>query len=61
MCRNAIAHAEKEIFVNSGGVDDHFRLTQDIPLLRNLAVLAIEENSSIKRSQTIWHEHLYEL
>jgi hypothetical protein len=60
-CRNAIAHAEQEPFVNPDEVDDHFRLTQDIPLLRNLAELAIEENSSLKRSHTLWREHLYEL
>lgn len=60
-CRNAIAHAEQEPFVNPDEVDDHFRLTKDIPLLRNLAELAIEENSSLKRSHTLWREHLYEL
>lgn len=60
-CRNAIAHAEQQPFINPDEVDDHFRLTQDIPLLRNLAELAIEENSSLKRSHTLWREHLYEL
>lgn len=60
-CRNAIAHAEQEPFVNPDEVDDHFRLTQDIPLLRNLAELAIEENLTLKRSHTLWREHLYEL
>ena len=59
--RNAVAHAEKHPFVNPDEVDDHFRLTQDLPLLRNLAELAIEENSSLKRSHTLWSEHLYEL
>jgi hypothetical protein len=60
-CRCAIAHAEQEPFVNPDEVDDHFRLTQDIPLLRNLAELAIEENSSLNRSHTLWRDHLYEL
>ncbi len=60
-CRNAIAHAEQEPFINPDEVDDHFRLSQDIPLLRNLAELAIEENSTLKRSHTLWREHLYEL
>ena len=29
-CRNAIAHAEREPFVNPDEVDDHFRLSSDI-------------------------------
>lgn len=60
-CRNAIAHAERNPYVNPDEVDDHFRLSKDLPLLRNLAELAIEENSSLKRSHTLWREHLYEL
>lgn len=60
-CRNAIAHAERDPFVNPDEVDDHFRLSQDIPLVRNLAELAIEENSTLQRSHTLWREHLYEL
>lgn len=60
-CRNAIAHAERDPYVNPDEVDDHFRLSKDLPLLRNLAELAIEENSSLKRSHTLWREHLYEL
>jgi hypothetical protein len=60
-CRNAIAHAEREPFVNPDEVDDHFRLSQDIPLLRNLAGLAIEEHTRLNRSHTLWREHLYEL
>ncbi len=59
-CRNAIAHAERGPYVNPDEVDDHFRLSKDLPLLRNLAELAIEENSSLKRSHTLWREHLYE-
>jgi hypothetical protein len=60
-CRNAIAHAERDPYVNPDEVDDHFRLSRDLPLLRNLAELAIEEKSSLKRSHTLWREHLYEL
>jgi len=60
-CRNAIAHSEKNPYVNPDEVDDHFRLSKDLPLLRNLAELAIEENSSLKRSHTLWRKHLYEL
>lgn len=60
-CRNAIAHAERDPYVNPDEVDDHFRLSKDIPLLRNLAELAIEENTKLKRPLTLWREHLYEL
>lgn len=60
-CRNAIAHAEKQPYVIPDDVDDHFRLTKDIPLLRNLAELAIEERTGLRRSHTLWREHLYEL
>ncbi len=59
--RNAIAHAERKPFVNPDEVEDHLRLQQDIPLLRNLAELAIEERTGIRRSHTIWREHLYEV
>lgn len=59
--RNAIAHAEKTPFVNPDETDDHFRLHQDIPLLKNLAELSIEQLRGIRRSHTIWKEHLYEL
>ena len=59
--RNAIAHAEKIPYVNPDETDDHFRLQQDIPLLRNLAELSMERLRGIRRSHTIWKEHLYEL
>ena len=59
--RNAIAHAEREPYVNPDDVDDHFRLQQDLPLLQNLAELAIERQAGIRRSHTIWREHLYEV
>lgn len=60
-CRQQIAHADQEPFVNPDDTDDHFRLQQDIPLIRNFAELAIEEKFDIKRISTIYDEHLYEL
>lgn len=60
-CRHAVAHAESTPYVNPDEIDDHFRFTQDLPLLRNLAELAIEERTEIRRPQTEWNEHLYEL
>jgi hypothetical protein len=59
--RNAVAHAERQPYVNPDEVDDHFRLRQDVPLLKNLAELAIERKAGVRRSHTIWREHLYEL
>lgn len=60
-CRHAVAHADREPFVNPDNTDDHFRLTKDLPLMRNFAELAIEKAFGIKRRSTIYREHLYEL
>ena len=59
--RNAIAHADREPFVNPDKTDDHFRLSLDLPLMRNFTELAIEERFGITRKVTIYREHLYEL
>jgi hypothetical protein len=59
--RNAIAHADREPFVNPDDADDHFRLSRDAPLMRAFAELAIEERFGVKRKTTIYREHLYEL
>ncbi len=59
--RNAITHSERDTYVNPDEIDDHFRLRQDMPLMKNLAELTIEKQSAIKRTRTIWKEHLYEL
>jgi hypothetical protein len=59
--RHAIAHADREPHVNSDSTDDHFRLSQDLPLMRNFAELAIEIQLGIKSISTIHREHLYEL
>ena len=60
-CRHAVAHADREPFVNPDNMDDHFRLTKDVPLMRNFAELAVEEVLGVKRRRTIYREHLYEL
>ncbi len=59
--RNAIAHADRTPYVNPDEVDDHFRLKKDIPLMKNLAELAIEEKTDVRRRHTIIGRHLYEL
>lgn len=59
--RHAVAHAEARPYANPDDIDDHFRLTRDLPLLRNLAELAVEEKTLIRRPPTVRQEHLYEL
>lgn len=59
--RNAIAHAEREPYVNPDELDDYYRLYSDVPLIRNLAELAIEKRGGIRRKFTVMREHLYEL
>ncbi len=60
-CRNAIAHADTNIFVNPDRLDDKARLLRDLPLMRNFVEVALEERFRIKRSQRLYQEHLYEL
>jgi hypothetical protein len=59
--RHAIAHADREPFVNPDNTDDHFRLSLDLPLMRNFTELAIEDRLGIKRRNTVYREHLFEL
>jgi hypothetical protein len=59
--RHAVAHADREPFVNPDSTDDHFRLRQDVPLMRSYAEIAIEEALGVPRRQTLWRQHLYEL
>lgn len=60
-CRHAIAHADREPYVNPDNTDDHFRVSKDLPLMRNFAELAIQESFEINKPSTIHREHLYEL
>lgn len=57
--RNAVAHAEAEPYANPDDIDDHFRLTQDLPLLRNLAELVVEEKTGLRRPSTVRRQHKY--
>lgn len=41
--RHAIAHAEKDVFVNPDNLVDHERIYQDLPVMKALARRAIEE------------------
>jgi hypothetical protein len=60
-CRCAIAHAGVTPTVDPEDFEDIKRLQADLPLIRNLVEILIEEEYSIKRSSSIWREHLYEL
>ena len=60
-CRCAIAHAGVSPTVDPENFDDNKRLRSDLPLIKHLAEMLIEEHYEIKTSSTIWKEHLYEL
>lgn len=45
--RHAIAHAEKDVFVNPDKLVDHERIYRDLPIMRALAKRAIEERFQI--------------
>lgn len=45
--RHAIAHAEKDVFVNPDKLVDHERIYRDLPIVRALALQAIEERFRI--------------
>ena len=60
-CRHAIAHADKEPFVNPDQSEDLIEISKNLPLIRNYVELALEESFGIKRLKTIYKEHLYEL
>ena len=60
-CRCAIAHAGVNPTVDPENFDDNNRLRSDLPLIKHLAELLIEDHHEIKTSSTIWKEHLYEL
>lgn len=59
--RCAIAHASSDPIINPDDPADTRRLFQELPIMMNLAVLAIEEKLGVKTSSTIYREHLYEL
>ena len=60
-CRCAIAHAGVSPTVDPENFEDNKRLRSDLPLIKNLAELLVEEHYGVKAPSTIWKEHLYEL
>jgi hypothetical protein len=62
-CRSAIAHAgdSRNPVVDPHNIADQIRLQSDLPIVINLAEIAIESVFGIETSQTIYKEHRYEL
>jgi hypothetical protein len=59
--RCAVAHASRKPIVNPDDPSDSRRLYRELPLVREMAVLAIEERFGILTPQIEYREHLYEL
>lgn len=59
--RHAIAHAERDDIVDPDDPTDHQRIIQDLPLMRHLAEIAMEERLEITRPDAYQRDHLFEL
>jgi hypothetical protein len=59
--RCAAAHASMAPSIDPDNPADRQRLTFELPLIQELAILAIETKLGIKTSQSVYREHLYEL
>ncbi|AOG11913.1 methylamine utilization protein MauJ [Agrobacterium sp. RAC06] len=59
--RCAIAHAFASPLVNPDDPSDERRLRQDYPLIKELAVVVVEQVFGVRSPSTVYAEHLYEL
>lgn len=59
--RMAIAHAHADPVINPDDASDYDRIAGELPIMRGLAELVIEQILGIKTRSTIYREHLYEL
>jgi len=59
--RCAVAHAYNDPLIDPDDPVDRRRLANDLPMVRALAELFIEQEFKVKSSMTVWREHLYEL
>lgn len=59
--RCAIAHAFASPLVNPDDPSDERRLRRDYPLIKELAVLAVEQVFRVRSPSTVYAEHFYEL
>ncbi len=60
-CRCAIAHAGVEPTIDPENLEDNLRLSNDLPVIKNLVEMLIENELNVKTSRSIWKEHKYEL
>jgi hypothetical protein len=59
--RCAIAHASQEPIIDPDDPSHTRRLHSELPIVRALAQIAIEEQLGVETSRTVWEKHLYEL
>jgi hypothetical protein len=59
--RCAIAHATSEPIINPDNPRDALRLYRELPLVREMAIRAVEERFGIPTPMTEYRQHLYEL
>jgi len=59
--RCAIAHASSKPIINPDDPAEARRLSAELPIMRALAVLAIEAELGVETMSTVWGKHLYEL
>jgi hypothetical protein len=59
--RQAIAHARSKPIINPDDPEDARRLASELPIMSELAELAIERVLGVETQQTVWRKHLYEL
>ncbi|MDR6624369.1 methylamine utilization protein MauJ [Caulobacter segnis] len=62
-CRSAAAHGKigSQTVIDPDDPEDERRLTQDLPLIRAMAIKLTEEILGIQTTSTVYREHLYEL
>lgn len=59
--RGAAVHAVKEPIANPDNPADYLRLSNELPIIEELAVLAVSDHFGLQTSHQIWSDHLYEL
>jgi len=60
-CRCAVAHAGVAPTMDPENLEDQERLTNDIPLIRDLGRIVIEEAYNVQSRTSVWQTHLHEL
>lgn len=60
-CRCAIAHAGVEPTIDPENLEDNIRLANDLPIIKSLVEILIENELNVKTSHSVWREHKYEL